>query len=91
MVMNWILVNIFVWTWFSKAFFEKTFPVKSGKDAKWYFDVKFFNFHGTHEILEVGILQIDRIPVDKLTAGDVGYLILNIKDVSNIHVGDTVT
>ena len=52
---------------------------------------KFFNYHGTHEILEVGILQIDRIPVDKLTAGDVGYLILNIKDVSNIHVGDTVT
>ena len=52
---------------------------------------KFFNYHGTHEILEVGILQIDRVPVDILESGDVGYLILNIKDVSHIHVGDTVT
>tara|TARA_Y100000590_G_C15721139_1_gene1013585 strand:- start:824 stop:2644 length:1821 start_codon:yes stop_codon:yes gene_type:complete len=52
---------------------------------------KFFNYHGNHEILEVGILQIDRVPKDILQAGDVGYIILNVKDVSHIHVGDTVT
>ena len=52
---------------------------------------KFFNYHGNHEILEVGILQIDRVPKDVLQAGDVGYIILNVKDVSHIHVGDTVT
>ena len=44
-----------------------------------------------HEILEVGILQINRVPVDFLKCGDVGYIILNIKDVSNIKVGDTIT
>ena len=53
--------------------------------------VKFFNYHGSHEVLEIGILKLNRIPVDCLSAGDVGYLILNIKDVSNIKVGDTVT
>ena len=52
---------------------------------------KFFNYFGTHEILEVGILQIDRIKKDILSEGDVGYLIINIKDVSNIKVGDTIT
>ena len=52
---------------------------------------KFFNYHKNYEIIEVGILQIDRVPVDSLESGDVGYLILNIKEVSNIKVGDTVT
>ncbi len=52
---------------------------------------KFFNYNGTHEILEVGILQIDRVKKDILSDGDVGYLIMNIKDVSNIKVGDTIT
>ena len=52
---------------------------------------KFFNYHANHEILEVGILQIDRVKKDMLSDGDVGYLILNIKDVSNIKVGDTIT
>ena len=52
---------------------------------------KFFKYDKTHEILEVGILQIERIPVDILEAGDVGYVIVNVKDVSNIKVGDTLT
>jgi GTP-binding protein LepA len=52
---------------------------------------KFFNYHKNYEIIEVGILQIDRVSVDVLESGDVGYLILNIKEVSNIKVGDTVT
>ena len=52
---------------------------------------KFFNYHKLHEILEVGILELERTPKKRLTAGDVGYLIVNIKDVSKIQVGDTVT
>ena len=32
---------------------------------------KFFNYFGNHEILEVGILQIDRIKKDYLSEGDV--------------------
>ena len=52
---------------------------------------KFFKYDKSHEILEVGILQLDRIPKSKLETGDVGYIIVNVKDVSNIKVGDTLT
>jgi len=52
---------------------------------------KFFNYTGTHEVLEVGVLKLKREPVDCIYEGDVGYVILNIKDVSNIKVGDTIT
>ena len=52
---------------------------------------KFFNYSGTHEVLEVGILKLKREPVDSISQGDVGYVILNIKDVSNVKVGDTIT
>ena len=52
---------------------------------------KFFNYTGIHEILEIGILEFNRKPINILEAGDVGYIILNIKDVSKIKVGDTVT
>ena len=52
---------------------------------------KFFKYDKSHEILEVGILQLNRIPKDILETGDVGYVIINVKDVSNIKVGDTLT
>ena len=52
---------------------------------------KFFKYEKSHEILEVGILQLERKPQDKLKEGDVGYIIINVKDVSNIKVGDTLT
>jgi len=52
---------------------------------------KLFKYDKVHEILEVGILQLKRKPVDRLNSGDVGYVILNVKDVSNIKVGDTLT
>ncbi len=44
-----------------------------------------------HEITEVGILRLKRIPVKRLENGDVGYLITNVKDVRQIKVGDTLT
>ena len=34
--------------------------------------------------------EFNREPINILEAGDVGYIILNIKDVSKIKVGDTV-
>jgi GTP-binding protein LepA len=40
---------------------------------------------------EIGILAPDALPVDVLDAGEVGYLISGIKDVSHAKVGDTVT
>ncbi len=40
---------------------------------------------------EVGILGLNRIKTNELTAGNVGYLIANVKDVHDTKVGDTVT
>ena len=52
---------------------------------------KFFKNSNISEILEVGRLQLKRNPLKRLSSGDVGYMIINIKDVSSVKVGDTVT
>ncbi len=47
---------------------------------------------GTHaEIDEIGFFGPEMIPVDALHAGEVGYVITGIKDVSHLRVGDTLT
>jgi GTP-binding protein LepA len=43
------------------------------------------------EVQEVGTLKIDFIPKDELSAGEVGYVIANIKDLKEARVGDTMT
>jgi GTP-binding protein LepA len=43
------------------------------------------------EALEIGTLRLDLVPRDTLSPGEVGYLIGNIKTISDAHVGDTVT
>ncbi len=45
----------------------------------------------THEVLELGQFVPTRKPCEQLQAGQVGYLICNIKLVNDIHIGDTVT
>jgi len=40
---------------------------------------------------ELGVLRLGRKKVDKLSAGDVGYIIGSIKDVHDTRVGDTIT
>ena len=52
---------------------------------------QYFAKPGSHEITEVGILKMDKIPVKRLEAGNVGYVVTNIKNVSEISVGDTLT
>ncbi|UCH61735.1 MAG: elongation factor 4 [Fidelibacterota bacterium] len=45
----------------------------------------------SYEIDEVGIFRMKRHPAERLTAGDVGYVIAGIKDVAYLEVGDTLT
>ncbi len=40
---------------------------------------------------EIGILRLERRPVDSLSAGEVGYLIGNVKNLNDARVGDTIT
>ncbi|RJP75814.1 MAG: elongation factor 4 [Candidatus Zixiibacteriota bacterium] len=40
---------------------------------------------------ELGTLQLGRKPKDRLSAGDVGYIIPNCKNVRETRVGDTIT
>jgi GTP-binding protein LepA len=47
---------------------------------------------GTHaDIDEIGFFGPEMTPVDALHAGEVGYVITGIKDVSQLRVGDTLT
>ncbi|MCH8011517.1 MAG: elongation factor 4 [Candidatus Marinimicrobia bacterium] len=43
------------------------------------------------EITEVGHFVLKKVPAKRLTVGDVGYVIANIKEVKELKVGDTLT
>jgi len=45
----------------------------------------------TFDVVEVGVFSPQQKPVDKLEAGDVGYIAASIKNVKDTQVGDTVT
>ena len=53
--------------------------------------IKFFKYDDFCEVVDTGILKIKKESTGSLNAGDVGYVVLNIKDVSKIKVGDTIT
>ena len=40
---------------------------------------------------EVGVLKLGLQPADKVTTGDVGYIITGIKNAKEVRVGDTIT
>ena len=40
---------------------------------------------------ELGFMAPQRVPVDALEAGEVGYVVTGLKDVSRLRVGDTLT
>jgi GTP-binding protein LepA len=44
-----------------------------------------------YEVDEVGVFSPDMKEVDRLSSGEVGYIIAGIKDVRNCRVGDTIT
>ncbi|HSN54437.1 MAG TPA: translation elongation factor 4 [Candidatus Sulfomarinibacteraceae bacterium] len=45
----------------------------------------------SHDVEEVGYLQLKQVRVPELEAGAVGYVIAGVKSVSDINVGDTIT
>ena len=53
--------------------------------------IRFLRTGVTHEVLEIGQFVPQRRACEALGASQVGYLVCNIKDVKDVHVGDTVT
>ncbi len=53
--------------------------------------IRFLRGGTTHEVLEVGQFAPHKRPCRELRAGQVGYLICNIKSLDMVHVGDTVS
>jgi len=53
--------------------------------------IKFIKTGYVHEVLELGQFAPQRRACAELRAGQVGYLICNIKSLSQVHVGDTVS
>ncbi|HOY11722.1 MAG TPA: translation elongation factor 4 [Saprospiraceae bacterium] len=66
------------------------FRVMNGTIAKGE-KVRFINTGNEYVAEEIGILQMTQIPKDKISAGNVGYIITGIKESKEIKVGDTVT
>lgn len=54
-------------------------------------EVQFVHTEKEYTADEVGVLQMDMLPRDKVSAGDVGYIITGIKVSKEIKVGDTIT
>jgi GTP-binding protein LepA len=52
--------------------------------------VRFLGVGANYEVLELGQFVPSRRPCDKLRAGQVGYLICNIKSLKDVRIGDTV-
>jgi GTP-binding protein LepA len=53
--------------------------------------IKFLQAGTVHEVVELGQFHPGRIGRSELSAGQVGYLICNIKSLGNIHIGDTIS
>jgi GTP-binding protein LepA len=51
----------------------------------------FMSNQAVYKVEEVGIFQLQRIPMQTLTAGQVGYIIAGIKTISDTRCGDTIT
>jgi GTP-binding protein LepA len=54
-------------------------------------DIRFFTTKQEFEVAELGHFRINRHEQKSLAAGEVGYVIANIKTLSDIDIGDTIT
>ncbi|MCE5347324.1 MAG: translation elongation factor 4 [Bacteroidales bacterium] len=53
--------------------------------------VKFVSTGHEYNAEEIGVLKLKMSPRDKLSVGDVGYIISGIKNSAEVKVGDTIT
>ena len=53
--------------------------------------IKLMRKGSEHEIMDVGQFRPGMVPCDELVAGQVGYVVAQIKTLSDVHIGDTVT
>ena len=53
--------------------------------------IKMMETGKTYKVTEVGVFTPSMKPVEKLEAGDVGYIAASIKNVADTKVGDTIT
>ncbi len=53
--------------------------------------IQFMSNDAQYKVEEVGLFQIERQPQPELVAGQVGYFIAGIKNISDVKIGDTVT
>jgi GTP-binding protein LepA len=53
--------------------------------------IRFMSSGATYKVEEVGHFLLNRAKRDKLSAGEVGYIIAGVKTVSDVRNGDTIT
>jgi GTP-binding protein LepA len=53
--------------------------------------IRFFSNGKEFQADDIGVLEMQRKRTGSLSAGDVGYIIANVKDVHDTKVGDTIT
>ena len=66
------------------------FKILNGSIAKGDF-VKFVNTQKEYNVDELGVLKLRQQPCDRLSTGNVGYIISGIKNSTEVRVGDTIT
>jgi GTP-binding protein LepA len=53
--------------------------------------IRFMSNGATYRVEEVGCFRLAREKRESLSAGEVGYIIAGVKDVSSVRTGDTIT
>ncbi|MDA8745688.1 translation elongation factor 4 [Rubripirellula amarantea] len=54
-------------------------------------NIRFMHAERDYKVDELGFNQFKLNPKDKLTAGEVGYIVAGVKSVQDIEIGDTLT
>jgi len=53
--------------------------------------IRIMGTNRVYEVDEVGVFKPDMVRADKLCAGEVGYMMANMKNISDATIGDTIT